>query len=495
MANILTSYPIRYTQDKINSSAYGLITCNNSNYLDLTQADVVNGITFTTNPAPFPSSVNCRVIFNTGSEWFKLTSAGLAESIETQSISAESVLEEGNTISELSALTSIPAFENSQLRYAIALQTLDPENVKPQLKFTVNCQTTTQQLSQTVLSPEYEYSELIVINGVKYDSATASGGSITLQARYNDTESNAYTDWQNLNALIGVITDKIQFRAITTASSVGVSQSILNSIQVSYNEGGIIASSGGVSEIITVTRDWRTDLRHCRVVVRHSKLSESYIKCYVTFRSKSIKVSGEVLGVGTGQRQTLILAHTGGVKLDTVKVYYGGSETAASYDVNCQTGRIVLEAPEGIEITCDYEYGWASEEWQELELDYTESYDNYDQSVYRITLPENESGLIKSIAGIKLALHTQSGESTEGYFGTNDGVPARYKLRHSIKGGKIKLYDGTEEIREVSNRVNIDSEDSRYITVISYAGEQLKIWYEWESESPVVYELSGIFSK
>ncbi len=498
MANILTSYPIRYTQDEVNAAAYGVITSNEGNYLDLTQADVVTGIEFTTDPDPLPMSVvKCNIVFNKGGNWFILDANGDAEDVETQELSAESIFEEGNSIEDLTALTNIDAFKNSTIRFALALWTSDPDNVKPKVKFKVNCKTLVQQLSQTVTSPEYEYDDLIVITGIETDNQVSGGGSIVLQGRYYDYQSGTpgYTEWSNLSELIGAITNKYQFKAVTTATTINVSQSILNNIRVRYNEGGIIAASGGVNEIITVTRDWRVDLRHCRVVVRHAKLNGSSIKCYVTFRAKSTKVTGEQLGVGTGLRQTLNLEHTTGIKLDTVRIYVNGKAVTMNYDVNCQTGRVVLEADAGAVITCDYEYGWEAEEWTELALDYTEEYEGYDQSVYRITLPENATTAVKSIAGIKIALQTSRGTQREGNLGLGDGTPAQYKLQYPIRGGRYTLYKNGVEVTDSDNYVKIDREDARYITVTTNNGEHVSIEYEYESEPCIVYEVSGIFSR
>ena len=138
MANITELYPIRYTQDISYSSApWGVIICPTDNAFDLTSASLVSGLHFTTLPTTIPSEIQCAVIFNTGSDWFKLNNQGQAVSCETQTPTYNSILSEGNSISELEALTSIPAFANSRLRYAIAFQSSSLGTSEIKLKFNI----------------------------------------------------------------------------------------------------------------------------------------------------------------------------------------------------------------------------------------------------------------------------------------------------------------------------------------------------------------------
>lgn len=135
MANILTSYPIRYTQDEAHFGASGLVISNSTNYIDLSNADNVTGFTFNTSQ---PTGTDIRMLFKTNDTWFKLDANGAAVEVDTQDLTAESVLEEGNSVAELDALTSIPAFVNSRVHFAVALSSDDPDNSKPRINFSVN---------------------------------------------------------------------------------------------------------------------------------------------------------------------------------------------------------------------------------------------------------------------------------------------------------------------------------------------------------------------
>ena len=341
MSNIIEQQPIRYAQDISDYTVYGLVKDKEANKLDLRYADEVTGITVTTiraDTSTLLNSCDVRFVFNTGTGWFRLESDGTADSDIEQTLTIYSVLDEGNTISELSALTDVPAFENSELQYAIAMKAANIQNVNPRVKFGVECKTNTQQLVLEVLSPEYSYDSNIIITDITADSYIEGGGSLVIEGRYyRETESvSGYTDWMSLPSMTGVTASKLQYRVTASVADLTQSLAQLNSIKAEYNEGSIIAASSGVSSIITKTEDWRVNLKGSRVLVRHSAPGMSTIKSYVTFRDKVNKVSGELIGTGNGQRTNYVLNHTNGIKLDTVKLYYDGVGVAEGYDVNCE---------------------------------------------------------------------------------------------------------------------------------------------------------------
>lgn len=497
MSNIIEQQPIRYAQDISDYTVYGLVKDKEANKLDLRYADEVTGITITTIPADTSTLLNScdvRFVFNTGTGWFRLESDGTADSDIEQTLTIYSVLDEGNTISELSALTDVPAFENSELQYAIAMKAVNIQNVNPRVKFGVECKTNTQQLVLEVLSPEYSYDSNIIITDITADSYIEGGGSLVIEGRYyRETESvSGYTDWMSLPSMTGVTASKLQYRVTASVTDLTQSLAQLNSIKAEYNEGSIIAASSGVSSIITKTEDWRVNLKGSRVLVRHSAPGMSTIKSYVTFRDKVNKVSGELIGTGNGQRTNYVLNHTDGIKLDTVKLYYDGVGVAEGYDVNCETGQIIVNAPSGVSITCDYEYGYGDEDWIELPRESCEEYEGYYQSVYRILQSDRDSEAVKSITAIKVDLHTVTGTEYNELIGYGAGVTKTYQLSYPIRSGALTMRAGGIELPASAYEIQ---SDTRYVKVNVGSGIELRCDYDWESEGIKVYEVAGIFSE
>lgn len=497
MANILTSYPIRYTQDLINTNALGIIICSDSNYLDLSQADIVQHITFQTQPAPLPSTCNCRLVFNSGSGWFRLNSTGNAERVETQELSAESVLDEGNTISELEALTDIPAFVNTRLRYAIALESADPYTVRPKVKFSVKCMNLTEVLSKTTLSPKYEWNEAILIKDIFADSSIFANGEVDIKAKYTDAHTGTESDWGSIDELRGLEVTSLQFKVLNEVQEQNSDRSILKSIQVDYTRSENITVPENVSEIFTITKDWRNNLHNCRVVVRHSQLDGSAIKCYAAIRSKPVKVKGENIGVIPGQTtvQTYNFAHPEGININSVNIYNNNVKKVGGYDIDSENGQIIFTEPQDTYTTIDYEYGWGAEQWVEMTLDKTDSFDSFDQSVYRVNIPESVAGNIQSIAGIRLALETTKGRINREPIGQGKGVLTTYKLSKPVRDGKIEIkYTNMGGLELDSWHYVLDSNTS-FVKVNAEAGAAIDASYNWESISPTVYQVEGIFSE
>ena len=495
MANITELHPIRYAQD-IAKFSYSDIVINNSKAIDLSNADNVTQIIVSTLPATLPEDVSCKIAFisdNNDSGWFKLNSNGEAVTLATQSITDYSILNEGNTISELTALTRAPALAGNRIRYAIAMSCENPEEVNPAIKIEFKCSRGSNKLANTYESQIFNFTDNIIVTGIEQDSNTTGAGTLNVKARWFDTSNQVMTDWADLSNLAGVTTNQIQYQVNAAVTQTGGSDSsVLNSITARYNLGSAVTTGNGSSEIISIIKDWRRDLRHCRILVKHAPLENNSIKTYFTLRGKTTKIHNEILGSGTGTRANYTLAHVNGLNVNSLIVYVNNQVTASSnYDINSSTGVITLEAALGSIITCSYEYGWEPEEWQELELDYRESFDEYDLSVYKITLPENTSGIIKSMGAVKIALTRTQGSSELELLGKGTGVSKTYRLNNLVTSNLRIYFNG---ILQPSSVYSLES-NMRYISVTAPVNVDVRTSYNWITESPTLYEFSSIFSE
>ena len=496
MSNVINIEPVRYAQEELKTSALGLILSREDNYLDMTNAvSVTAGVS----NCSLPVGTDARFIFcvyDDGSwgDWQKLDNAGALEdlnfTVDNNAETAELILEYGNTVSELSELADIPAFVGYKVRVGIALIALDPDNAVPQVKFALNGVSNTQLLSKTIESPIQELGELSTITAMNSVITTENGGTCTLTGKYWG-ETGSESEYMDLQELIGQQASKMQYKAVLRVPDLISDSSVeLSKITASYVNGSNVLNGDTTSEIITVSRDWREDLRHVRLWAKHTKLKDSVLRSYVSLRSKPVKITGEQLGTGTGAREVYELAHKSGVRLSSVRLYYNGLEDYGTVDINCEVGRVTCIAPLNSVVTCDYEYNWGLEEWRELTLRSREDYETYTKSEWDLMLAPGEyEGL--TVAALKIDICRTTGNVTGEVLGYGTGTQKVYKISHIVNNGVIRVYSGGNILNESSYMMKDDPE---YIEVVSSAGQELTCDYDWVSERCKVYEIGGSFS-
>jgi len=197
---------------------------------------------------------------------------------------------------------------------------------------------------------------------------------------------------------------------------------------------------------------------------------------------------GETLGIGSGGRKTFQLAHTGGIKYDSFKLYYDNIQVFDTFELNCEVGRVTCEAPEGVIVSCDYAYGWDYEQWHQMTLTSRYAMEDYDQSEFRYSQTDNT----KSMAAIKIVLGMTSGHITGEVIGNGAGTARSYKLSHRILDGKISL---TANNATVNSKNWLLLDDPQYVSVAAGSGQVIRATYDWISESPVVYQFAAVFAE
>ena len=243
MSKILSQNPIRFNIDTLKTDNHALIVMKPGNFLDCESVTSITGFNLTYSQ---PANTQIKFLFSTGDtldsaqlypegstsgtlsqdtakgSWFKLKSNGYAQIVETQSLTYESVIEEGNSISELAALSSIPAFTGYKVRVAIALLSSDSNSV-PAVKLSLKAKNSTQQVTKIEYSPLYELEEDAQIINIVANSQAASGGSIAIHGDINESGN-----WQLINNLVGKNAQTLQLRATLTAPQINSSSAILN---------------------------------------------------------------------------------------------------------------------------------------------------------------------------------------------------------------------------------------------------------------------------
>lgn len=481
MAHIISQAPIRYQTDTLSTQKMGVLTSGNS-AVNLLGVSSVKGITVS---GVQPSGTSRRIAFYVDGKWGRLTSSGAFQAFTQNSADYANISANGNTSSELSALTDILGLTRKTFGVGIALSSNDPDNALPSCGLLFTCENSTQKLETTEYSPAYDLGDIGQVISVSADTDGTSGGSVEVSGRV--LQEGTWTSWQSLEGLRGLKGSSLELRAVYKAQTVGVSYAKVNRVYMVYSDGSSIVSGVGHGELITNTEDWYMPVKKCRLTVKHAPLEGSGLRAFIALRKSPVQVLRENLGVGSGSRKTYQLTHTDGLKYDTLRLYYDGARVYTDYEFNCEAGRVTCNAPEGVIVSCDYEYGWVSEEWHELTLSSSLGYEDYDQSEYKYESAAD--GL--SVCALKLELSTTAGTVSGERLGTATGKGQSFRLTHIVKDGAITVYSGGAVLSS-KNWMLLD--DPQYISVSAPAGKIITADYDWISRTPEVYEYYAVYS-
>lgn len=486
MANITQQNNVRYQIDTLKLESFGVLQSKTGSELVCPEGSQCKGFNIT---ASQPTGTKIFFLFSDGtSSWFKLKSDGTAQPIDAQTLDYDVLEESGNTVAELKALTRITAFEGKTINYAVGLLTPDADNYVPSVKFTLKILTDTQMLNKTEYSPIYELGSKAQIATMQYDYDCTQDASLELTAQIT-REDGSKSEFVEVNNVAGEKASAIQFRAIYKVKAVGQGSATLNEARTVYTDGSTIVSGLASSEIYSKSEDWFINVSQCRMSVRHAPLLYSNIRAAVAFRSKLIVVHDENLGTGTGTRTTYQLANTGGIRYDSISLYFDNKKVFSDYEINTQVGRITCSAPEGSLVSCDYEYNWDQEEWHDMELTERSSIMQYDISEFKYTQPMDAEK--RSVCAVKLILDMDSGQVTNEVIGKGTGKSQTYKLAHIVKDGKITI---TSNGTELASKNWVILNNPQYVKITAPLNATIRASYDWISETPRVYQFVAVFA-
>lgn len=489
MANVTAQNNIRYNIDNLKTATYGVITSNNGSELKCPTGSQVKGFSFDYTQ---PTGTEIYMLFREGSNgtWFKLKTDGTKQDLSlTGDLNFETLQMYGNTINELKNLTRITAFENKNISYSIGLQSADlAQNGAPQIKFGLKILSDTQLLQKTETSPVYDLGKEGQISKISVDTNNTSGGTTTVTAQITKPDGST-SGWVDPASLAGEKATNIQFQALYKVTKVNQGSASLTETRMLYTDGSTVVSGLASGEIYSSTNDWFINVSQCRITVRHAPLIVSNIRAAVAFRTKPIIVHNENLGKGSGVRKTFQLAHINGIRYDSITLYYDNEQVYQDYEINTHVGRVTCTAPEGVIVTCDYEYNWDLEEWHDIALTDRTSMMDYDVSEFKYTLPESSER--RSVCAVKIILDMDEGKITNEVLGIGTGITTTYKLSHIIKDGNITL---TANNTAIASKNWIVLDDPQYVRVNAPIGQTIRASYDWISEPPCVYQMAAVFA-
>lgn len=474
---------IRYALDELIERYTGIYATRRGAEIDLTNYDAIEGITI---EYLQPEGSGIYVLFQVSGHWCKLKSDGTLQELSNQTLTIENLEANGNTPGELRVQNKFAGLLKQKIGIAIGLSTSDIVNATPRIKLSIRVKTTRQVLTYSEVSPILELTGKGILTRITHEPTSSSGGSVKLSARgiKQDGTQIDYTDPQKL---IGEKLQELQLKADYTVTRIG-EYVRLEKADITYSTGESATTGLKSSEIVSKTYDWYINIKQARLTIKHEPLRDAQIKAYCALRVRPKEARDEILGVGTGSRTTYKLAHTEGLKYDTIKIRYDGEQQYSGIEYNTQGGRVTCTAPEGAIITCSYEYDWGVEDWQEMKQYSQYEQDEVETTEYRYAT--SESG--KSVASVKLELCMTSGHIDNEALGVGTGILQTYQLSHKLRDTNISI--SSNGIKQSTRNWSV-STDPRYIRIAGNVGSRLTASYDWISETPIIYQIAAVFGE
>ena len=441
-----------------------------------------------------PANTNRRVALRVDNKWNKLANDGTGALLPllTQAITPDSVLTEGNTAAELTALTNVPSLAGKLVYPAIALYASEKAEVMPTFGMTVNAEidTSIDVYTKTDYSQEFvlHHKHDVLVKSVTVDSNTKGNGKVTLKARYatfNETnaadtdaeQTEKWSDYVDILSVINVKCHKLQIKADYQVSVTdGSDSATLNNVTITYAR-EVVAKADGTTDIVTLTEKFTNDLTYVHAYIKHKKLIDADLKAYVRLQKTPKKADFKLIGYGTGERKTYKVTDKG-INQDSLMVYVDG-KAAYDFDFNTEASEIALVADVDAPINATYEYGWEPFNYAEMQKGVSQVNDSGAYTTeYTYNIPAHEGEY--TVTAIKYELIRPEGKVTNETIGVGTGKRQIIPLPHYARKETI-----------VCNGKWSYDYDSKRLTVIAPEKEPIVISYDWIAESPEVYSIAA----
>lgn len=439
-------------------------------------------------------SAKRRFVFGIDNVYYKLAvdSNGTAtlEKVPTQSLTVDSVLEEGNKANELSGVSSVKGFAGKIIYPVIALFG-EYGSLLPTASLSMEKVTSKDMYVYNDQSPIYELSDdgseakIISINVDKSITGSASA-DVSVSMLQNGVWSQ-YTSPQDCG---GQNASAVRFRSLFRVRSFdGVDSATLNKVSIIYSSNRAPVT-GNDSEIITITRNYENDIGFASIVVKHNKMVDSYMDAYVALRKNTGSRDNIEIGVGTGGTQTLTLGVPGedgnvvadrNIDHNSLVVTVGG-EVIDEYDFNMVRSHITVFADLGQQICASYKYGLGVEEWRKMTKVVTQPYNgSSDIQATKFELSINDAG--NTITAIRLLLTRKTGSVTDLDLGFATGQAQTIILPHFARKDTM-----TSNVAFTYNDLTKE---------FSFVGDKdmpVKVSYEWTGETQTIHSIAPFWT-
>lgn len=431
-----------------------------------------------------PADSSRRVVFQVDGKYYKFDDKmNLVE--YTGSVDFEGVLENGNTVDELSKITACQFWVGKKVYPIIALDSEPNATIFPTLKIGLKTRCNKDQYSHDEESAEYTLASrgnekiLPRIIDITTKVSTAGKASVKVQVSVKKADGT-WSDYMDLTAAKDSQTTAVKYKATYSVSTLdGTDTAHIDSVTIRYTTGSS-SVSGDTAEIYSITNNYEDGLQYCQALIKHKALIDSQIKAYVSFRDEPKERKMISIGTGNGKEQTLILGENGvadkGINQNKLSIFVDGKPNY-NYSYNTETSEITLTTENNVAISATYEYGWVPETWNEMTVQAVEPYHN-SANMYssRFSYTLSDTSVKKTISNVKFVLYRPSGHVETASLGKASGNRQVFVLPHQAKKETI-----------VCNGSWSYDDDTQVLTVVANKDTDLVVSYDWIGESQEIY--------
>lgn len=404
-----------------------------------------------------PDDCNRRVIFQIDDALYRFGANGVLDEYGNLG-ELEDILKEGNTVGELLALESIPAFVGKKVFPIIAMDAPADTPIFPRIKLSAKVNCYNDVYTRYTYSPVYDLAEKAKIIEVQASRYTRGNGIANVQCKVKNPLTG-WGDWISLEDAKYKLAAAIQFRVQYILSALdGSDEAIVEEVAVHYTTNADLLS-GSTRDIICLPQTCDADLGTCYALINHGKLIDCTVKAYAKFE-KPLKRRADV----TIDPQQPYLADGGvvdaGIVQDSIHLEQAGKPVDDFYfdTEKSLIGNVATDAA----LTASYDCGLENEDWREMSPDIQSDYSS--KFIYRLTDAD------KKISAVKF-IFTKKGGSFSGALGIGTGKILTFALPHKVKNVSV----------------NAPFKADGILKVIASANQTINLNYDFNGEFPAVY--------
>ncbi|MCI6233228.1 MAG: DUF2460 domain-containing protein [Selenomonas sp.] len=436
------------------------------------------------------------VVKKSGGNWQKYDAGAKAwADVATQSLTAASVMTEGNTAAELNAVPKdgMTPFTGKTIDVAAAMESDDDGNLPTIDHVTVKGESGTFSLTETKDYPAITLNsnQAVDILDILVTKKETGSGTVTVYASIQN-DNGDWGEYQEYTTYLGENATKakaIKFRATFNVVNVGTDFATLTSIEVRSRTDNVAVFTEGTSACITKTYDFGNVMARAHLVVKHHTVPDTKITAQIALRNPPKTVKDEMLGTGDGVQHTVKLANLAKLASHGFHLYFDGTEQERdTYSYSPTDGQVTYTAGAGQTVTVDYIYDWEPEKW--VDMTYDNSYpDRKDDTLISEQFDYEAKGdsPTGSVGTVRVTMIQLEGKETDVTLGTGTGKAVSYKLAHHARVGKIQVSPADAKWRY--------KENTDYLTVTAAEGAEVKVTYEWVARPLALDTLICVFDE
>ena len=434
---------------------------------DLTRETSCNG--FAINSVQ-TEDTNIRIIFEIDGELYKFIDGELSSYIYDGKL--EDILECGNTIEELLNLTGVVAFVRKRIYPIIAMSAPSNVEVLPRVKLGLKVDCYRDEYTRDELSPvlELQTEKLARLVSANYEKSVSGYAQANSQVRLRN-DLGIWGDWLEFTDVVNKTANAVQFKnhyLVTTLD--GSDLANVYNFKIDYVTDSE-NTAADIQELYFQEYELEFDAGTIYVLIKHTELEDSELKCYVKLSEKAKRRENISIGTGTGNLKTYYLGINNGVDLNinhnTLDITVDGAKFE-NYYYDTKFSTVEMTAPVGSSICASYEYlKYDVENWVEAEKQAETLIDGLYNT--RFILRNAEKG--KRITAIKIVATRESGRVENLNLGSGTNKFETFTLEKRAKS------------IECSGHWTYD-EDSRELKVLS--SEDINVSYDWVGTFPKV---------